>query len=422
MDECTSDLVCRCELEKEKIIALASDLIRIPSENPPGDLREMMAFIETWLRRNGVDGVRVLSADPTRPNLIVEVGKGTPVLILNGHADVVRAGDRSKWEFDPFGGEVKDGLLLGRGASDMKSGVAVIMYVLALLKQVEERLGGTVRLIIVPDEETGGRYGSSWLLNEHRDLLTADGCMIAEPSESGDGRSTVGQKGNLWVRFTAVGRSAHGSLAPYVGDNAILKLTKVIQKADRIRSIRSTIPDDAAEVMKASKRSISESYHNSEIGNVLDHVTVNIGTIKGGDAPNIVPPTAEMVWDMRVPIGASTDEVISTIREIVQDEVGVGFEVLERGEPNYTSTSSRVVQALAKNLKEVENKDLDLTYQWASSDAKFFRRAGTPTLQFGPSLLEGIHSFNEKVKVDDLVGAAKVYAATVIDFLNGQGE
>jgi succinyl-diaminopimelate desuccinylase len=129
-----------------------------------------------------------------------------------------------------------------------------------------------------------------------------------------------------------------------------------------------------------------------------------------------------MVWDMRVPIGASTDEVISTIREIVQDEVGVGFEVLERGEPNYTSTSSRVVQALAKNLKEVENKDLDLTYQWASSDAKFFRRAGTPTLQFGPSLLEGIHSFNEKVKVDDLVGAAKVYVATVIDFLNGQGE
>jgi succinyl-diaminopimelate desuccinylase len=102
----------------------------------------------------------------------------------------------------------------------------------------------------------------------------------------------------------------------------------------------------------------------------------------------------------------------------VQDEVDVDFEVLEKGEPNYTSTSSRVVQTLAKNLKEIENKNLDLTYQWASSDAKFFRRAGTPTLQFGPSVLEGIHSFNEKVKTDDLVSAAKVYLGTVVDFLN----
>jgi succinyl-diaminopimelate desuccinylase len=419
MDELKRYLVDTCESEKTRIVALASDLIKISSENPPGDLREMMSFIEGWLRENGVSNARVLSADPTRPNLIAEVGRGTPVLILNGHADVVQAGDRSKWEFDPFGGEVKDGLLLGRGASDMKSGVAVIMYAVALLKRVEEKLKGTVRLIVVPDEETGGKYGSAWLLSEHKDLLTADGCMIAEPSESGDGGSTVGQKGNLWVKFTAKGRSAHGSLAPYVGDNAILKLTRVMQKADRIRSIRSSIPDDIAGIMEASKRNISESYHNPEIGNVLDHVTVNIGMIKGGDAPNIVPPTAEMIWDMRVPIGISTDEVIDTVKEIVQNEVDVGFEVLERGEPNYTSTSSRIVQALANNLKEIEGKDLDLTYQWASSDAKFFRRAGTPTLQFGPSLLEGIHSFNEKVRTKDLVSAEKVYLGTIVDFLNG---
>jgi succinyl-diaminopimelate desuccinylase len=418
MDERKADLVRACELDKARIVALASDLIKIPSENPPGDLRGMISFIEDWLRENGVSGSRVLLADPVRPNLIVEIGNGLPVLILNGHADVVRAGDRSKWEFDPFGGEVQGGFLLGRGASDMKAGVAVIMYVVALLKRIEASLRGTVRLIIVSDEETGGRYGSGWLLSEHRDLLRADGCMIAEPSESGDGGATVGQKGNLWVKFAAKGKSAHGSLAPYVGDNAILRLTRVIPKADRLRSIKSTIPDDAAEIMKASKRNISESYHNPEIANVLDHVTVNIGTIKGGDAPNIVPPTAEMVWDMRVPIGISTDEVIAAIREIVQDEVDVDFEVLEKGEPNYTSTSSRVVQTLAKNLKEIENKNLDLTYQWASSDAKFFRRAGTPTLQFGPSVLEGIHSFNEKVKTDDLVSAAKVYLGTVVDFLN----
>jgi succinyl-diaminopimelate desuccinylase len=411
------NLINRCELEKEKIIKLASDLIKIPSENPPGDSREIMSFIESWLRRNGVNSLKVLSADLIKPNIIVEVGKGTPVLILNGHADVVQAGDRSKWEFDPFGGEVKNGLLFGRGASDMKAGVAVIMYSIVLLKHVEERLKGTVRLIIVPDEETGGKHGSGWLLNEHRGILTADGCIIAEPSGSGNGGATVGQKGNLWIKFIAKGKSAHGSLAPYVGDNAILKLMKVIQKADRVRFIKSSIPDDMKEIMEASKKSISESYNNPEIKNVLDHVTVNIGTIKGGDAPNIVPPTAEMVWDMRVPIGISTDEVIKVIQDTIKDEAGVDIEVIERGEANYTLTSCKVIEILKNNLKEIENKDLDLTYQWASSDAKYFRKAGTPTVQFGPSILEGIHSFNEKVKTEDIVAATKVYLGTIIDFL-----
>jgi succinyl-diaminopimelate desuccinylase len=419
MKEHKLNLINRCELEKEKIVKLASDLIKIPSENPPGDARGIISFIERWLRDNKVNNIKILSADPARPNIIAEVGKGNPILILNGHADVVQAGDRSKWEFDPFAGEVKDGFLLGRGASDMKSGVAGIMYAVSLVKEIEDRLKGTVRLIIVSDEETGGKFGSHWLLNEHRDLLIGDGCIIAEPSDSGNGGATVGQKGNLWVKFIAKGRSAHGSLAPYAGDNAILKLMRIMQRADRVRAVKSIIPDDAKDVMKISKEHIAKSYNNPEIVNVLDHVTVNIGMIKGGDAPNIVPPVAEMIWDMRVPIGIRTEEVINVLREIIKEENGVEIEIIERGEPNYTQTSSKIIQTLRENLKEIQNKDLDLTYQWASSDAKFFRIAGTPTVQFGPSVLEGIHSFNEKVKIEDVLAAAKIYTGVIIDFLGG---
>ncbi len=376
-----------------------------------------MSFVEKWLRDNGIRRTEVLSSDPIRPIIIAEVGKGSPVLILNGHADVVQTGDRSRWEFDPFSGEISEGLLLGRGASDMKSGVAGIMYAVKLVNEIEDRLKATVRLIIVPDEETGGKFGSRWLLEKHKDLLVAGGCIISEPSGSGEGGATVGQKGSLWVKFVARGKSAHGSLAPYAGDNAILKLMRIVKKANFISSMKSIVPDDAKEIIEVSKNYITRSYRNPEIANVLDHVTVNIGMIKGGDAPNIVPPLAEMTWDMRVPIGISTDEVISVLNSIVEDDVDI--EVIERWEPNYSLASSKIVQTLKGNLREILDKDLDLTYQWASSDARFFRMAGTPTVQFGPSINEGIHSFNEKVKVDDIIEATKIYLGVSFDFLSG---
>jgi len=409
-------LFAECEEDRQEVIDLSSKLIRIPSENPPGNTIEIIEFIKDWLKNRKINNVTILSKEKTKPNLIVEIGSGNPVLALNGHADVVPAGDRARWEFDPFSGEIKNGLLLGRGASDMKAGLAGIIYAFRLIAKYKDSLKGTLRLIVVSDEEVGGECGSGYLYAKHKKYMEADGCIIAEPSDSGKGGCTIGQKGNLWVKFSAKGMSAHGSLGPYVGDNAIVNLSKLIPKADIIRSIQSNPPSDTLSVMKHSKEDIVKKYGKPEIANVFDHVTVNIGLIKGGDAPNIVPALAEMVWDMRVPIGIGTQKVMNKIQEITKDSSGISVKILEKGEPNYTPIDTRIIQSLAKNVKKIIGMDLNATYQWASSDARLFRCIGTPTLQFGPSISEGIHSFNEKVKVDDIISATKVYLGTIVDF------
>ena len=139
-------------------------------------------------------------------------------IILNGHLDVVPAGDRSQWDFDPFAGTVTDTQILGRGTSDMKAGVAGLLFAMKLLKESGAELKGNIRLHLVSDEESGGEFGSRWLC-DHGYAEGANACLIAEPTSAND--IEIGQKGGLTVILKATGKSAHGSLGGIKGDNAI---------------------------------------------------------------------------------------------------------------------------------------------------------------------------------------------------------
>jgi len=134
----------------------------------------------------------------------------------------------------------------------------------------------------------------------------------------------------------------------------------------------------------------------------------------------MVPDHAEAEVDIRVPIGISTKTVEEEICRIIQESGAqdVEYSFSWRSEPNSTPRTAGIVECLAENVQEIWKEPLTRTYQWASSDARFFRYAGIPTLQYGPSTPSGIHSYNETAEVTDVVNIAKVYLCTIVDFLN----
>lgn len=416
MEKLKQKLWINLDEEKDDLIELLCQLIRIPSENPPGDMDEIMDFMEKYLNNYGIECKRLRAGEDKPYSLVAKIGNDQgPCIILNGHADVVPAGKHENWDFPPFCGEVKDGKVLGRGASDMKGGLAGALYAITRLKPYLEKLGGSIVFSVVPDEEVMGLWGTKWLVESGN--LKGDACIVAEPTSRGD--IEVGQKGSIWIKVKAIGTPAHGSLSPYVGDNAITKLLSFIKRVDEVREMKPQLSEKIKSVMADSKELAKELLQIEGAESVLDHVTVNVGLIRGGRKLNMVPDEAEVELDIRIPIGIKVQDVIEKIESLITETIGKdgSMEVTWCSEANNTDTQERIVQVVANNIEEILNKPATKTYQWASSDARYFRYKGIPTIQHGPANLEGIHSYNETVDVEDLISATKVYIGSIIDFM-----
>ncbi len=401
---------------ENELISLTSDLIKINSENPIRSQREIIDFVKKYLNDSGIEPEEV-SANEDYPCVLAKIGSEQGFsIIINGHVDVVPAGDLSKWNFDPFGGEITDKLILGRGTSDMKAGIACVLFVMRLLKQSGVQLNGNIRLHIVSDEETGGTYGTKWLCKQGY-AEDADACLVAEPTSNST--IEIGQKGSNELILKAYGMSAHGSLGNYKGDNAIIKLSKVMQNVSRLHNIKGKYTIDQEEALYNSKLIAKNKLNFPGIENVIDRVTANVGTIKGGTKLNMVPDYCEAHVDIRLPIGVDTDEIENEIKSIIIDSGvnGVEYDVNWINFGNSTPINAKIVQYLKKNAEKIWNIEVLPAYQWASSDAKYYRELNIPTIQYGPSNTEGIHSYNENVDIEDVLNASKIYLLTLCDLL-----
>lgn len=412
--ETRSTLLHEVESRSSALVKLASDLIKIPSENPPGDVGKITEFLVKYLRDIGVE-VSIVEGVKGKPNLVCQTGaeSGSRTLLLNGHTDVVPAGPRERWRFDPFGGEVKDGYIHGRGASDMKAGVAGIVFAFGLLHRERKELKGRLRLHLVPDEETGGIHGTRWLVDQGYASSTA--AIVAEPT--GLEAIDIGQKGILWLQIETKGTPAHGSLAPYVGDNAILKATSLAKELQSLVRMTAKPPRDIRLVIVSSKRVAEQLIGRKGIGRILQAPTVNVGMISGGTKVNMVPDKCKIDVDVRLPIGLTGEAVLKKACSIAAKHDGL-VTVINESAPNYTSPNAEIVKMLERNVAEAAKKKPRVFVQWATSDARFLRERGIPTAHYGPAHLEGIHGFNEKVQSDDVVAATKVYVATALDYLS----
>ncbi len=402
---------------KDELIGLCSSLIKLKNQSPVDDQRQAIEFVRDYLASKDIASDQV-GDDPEYPILIAHIGnedgEGFRV-VLNGHVDVVPVGDLSGWDFDPFGGIVTEDKILGRGASDMKCGLAILLFVMGLLKQADAPLKGDIRLHVVSDEEIAGK-GTAWLCrNGYAD--GADAVIIGEPT--GHDNIEIGQKGILHLTLVAKGTPGHGATANYKGDSAILKLAALLPHIQELTEIPGHYPDSEAIALRNSRIIAEGTLHTPEAANLIDHVATNVGLISGGTKVNQVPDHAEAVVDVRMPYGTDHQQIVDKVNQIITESgvQGVTAEYDWIAEGNYTNYDSLLVASFKKNIEAVRGKECLPAYQWASSDAKHYRDLGCPTIQFGPANNEGIHGYNEDVDILDVVNAAQIYMLSLCDML-----
>ncbi|MFO7943102.1 MAG: ArgE/DapE family deacylase [Anaerolineales bacterium] len=403
---------------REEIIELCSKMVKIPSENPPGDMSEIATFLQGYLEDQGLT-VKKFEPEKGRISLVSEIGnhKG-PSLILNGHMDVVPVGDKERWDFPPFSGERRDGKILGRGSTDMKGGLTSLITACIAMHRCIDEIPGSIILTMVPDEETGGEHGTSWLID--RGEVKGEACIVGEPGSLD--KTYVGEKGACWLKLSTNGVPAHGSL-PILGENAIEKLAPAIPLIQEIEHEKVDVPASIQKIIQFSKEFFMDtakgkmgSDHN--VGDVLDHHTVNIGVVSGGSKINMVPESCTAEVDIRIPPGGSSKEVEDQILELLAKEnLDVRCERMMASDPNYTRPSERIYSLLAQNVKQVTGSDLQPLFATGFTDGRFFRLSGIPTLNYGPGDVSYIHGFNEYIKAKDIITATKVISNTIIDYL-----
>jgi len=380
-----------------KVARLCSELVKINSENPPGDTRDVISYLRECTDSLGLR-TRLVRNRGGKYNLLSKEIAGD--LLFLGHVDVVPALAEG-WDRDPNSGAITGGRVYGRGATDMKGGCAAI---LAACGEVLAA-GGKVPadLAFVCDEETSGTLGIRSLL-ARRLLLPCD-CIIAEPTLPLS--PNIGQKGLMRVRLTFSGEAGHGSLYPVQGKSAVMEAFSFLGFLQELHG-RTYEPSDPeiAEIIRESAAILREVLGMEEAGVVLSHIMFNPGRIEGGEKANIVAQRCVAEIDLRLPWGADPDLILEEIRlNARQAKVEVG----NVSGPTISAPNSRLVTRILEEIGKVHQKAARPIVQWAASDARYLRKEGFPVVEYGPGEIHTLHAVNEYTTVSSLENAVKVY-------------
>ena len=299
--------------DRQRQLDFLVEFAKIDTANPPGDTRDGVAFIERFLDGAGLTSARI---DPQadKPNLIAHtegMGRG-PQLVLNGHVDVFPVGDPASWRHDPFGGEIADKRLIGRGVVDMKCGTTASIFAYHYLSRLIRHWHGKLTLTVVSDEETGGYWGSDYLLREHGDECLGDCVLNGEPSSVNTVR--FGEKAPVWFTIEVRTDGGHGAY-PHLGENAIRVAGDLMHTLYELEKLPIEMPAAVAEVLARPGVAASiEQGLGAGAGHVVPRISLNIGTIEGGVKVNMAAETCRFEVDCRLPVGITNDEFFRTCR------------------------------------------------------------------------------------------------------------
>ncbi|MGO2140701.1 MAG: M20/M25/M40 family metallo-hydrolase [Leucobacter sp.] len=425
------------DVELSETARIARDLIRIDTSNRgEGDAnpeRPAADYVSAYLRDLGLDPVTIES-DPGRASVVARVAGAQPelpALVLHGHLDVVPA-DPANWTVDPFEGVVKDGLLWGRGAVDMKDMDAMILTSIAELLRAGEKPRRDIILAFFADEENGGVYGSHYLVEHHPELFAGAGTAISEVGgysiEIAGQRAYLvqtGEKALDWIRLRARGTAAHGSRVWH--DNAVTKLAAAIAALGghewpiALCDTTRELLDEIATLVGADLTEINPEEMVLSLGKGAGLIqaslrnTTNPTVLKAGYKHNVIPDTAEALVDVRT-LPAERDEVIAKIREIVGPDIeietvhsDIGLEVPFAGE---------LVEAMKAAIEAHDPGAKVLPYLLSGgTDNKALARLGITGYGFAPLRLPAdldfpgmFHGVDERVPLDALDFGHRVLA------------
>jgi acetylornithine deacetylase/succinyl-diaminopimelate desuccinylase-like protein len=416
---------------QDRPVELLQRLLRFDTSNPPGNERECIDWIKGLLEELGCE-VRILAQDSERPNLIARLaGRGEgPPLLLQGHVDVVAA--RGDWHHEPFAGELHDGYVWGRGALDMKGGVAMMLAAFMRAAVTEERPPGDVILCLMADEEAGSDLGAEFLVREHPELFAGVRYAIGEFggfTMDVAGRRfypiMVAEKQVCWSRATLRGPAGHGSMP--IRGGAMGRLGRLLQRLDGRRLpvhvtavARSMIDAIAADVPPAlalplrgllvprlTNRVLDVMGERGRVFDPLLHNTVSATIVGGGEKVNVIPDAISLTLDGRLLPGFAPEQLFAELRALAGVEME--FEIL-RHDPVAAEPDLALFDTLAGVLGELDPQAKAIPMLLPGiTDGRFFSRLGIQTYGFLPMQLPAelpfmqlIHAENERLPADAL--------------------
>ncbi|MDF9845372.1 MULTISPECIES: M20 family metallopeptidase [unclassified Paenibacillus] len=379
--------------DPDEAVQVLQQFIRINTVNLPGNERPLAEAIEDIARREGIEAV-VDELEQGRANILLSLGeKDSPgeTLVFSGHTDTVPVGETG-WTYGPWSGDIEEDRLYGRGASDMKSGLAAMVMAMVLLHRSGVPLRGKLLLAASAGEEVDCLGARAFVASGRLQPSSAGrppAFVIGEPT---DGRLFTAHKGAIWLKAATSGQTAHGS-APEKGINAILRMNSLITALEQLK-----LPE--------------------EVDPLLGSCTFSINRISGGVATNVVPDRCEIIIDIRTIPAVTHKEILCSLEAVIDNlDFEVELDVFNEREPVSTTADDPLVQAAVRVLgaRDGEVQPEGVAYY---TDASIYQPAlGSPVILYGPGLVRMAHQPDEYVPVSAYLKSIEGYIRIALDYL-----
>lgn len=434
---------------REETTKYLQDLIRIDTTNPPGNETKTAEYLAGVFEREGIEPT-VLESAPGRGNIVARLkgnGNAAPLLLM-AHLDVVPV-EADKWQHPPFGGDIVDGYLWGRGTLDTKELVAMELMLMLLLKRDASRksLARDIIFMANADEEAGGKMGAGWMVEQHPDLINAEYAINEGGGMSFDllGQRfftcQTGEKGTARFTMRTHGRPGHGA-EPH-SDNAVLKLADAIQKIGAAefplhatKTVRDFFQGIAEKVDKKYRAGIfallDTTTHRAAMKQLpiddglramvsaMLHNTVTPTMLNAGTKINVIPSVAEARCDARLIPGQSTNDLLRELRAVIGDNAEIDFEDnrMGRESDHQTPLFDTITRVMAQHQPNAPVLPFLVT---GATDARHVTKLGTKVYGFCPMLtpnseLERVHAHDERISLDNLEFGTRVLYEVVSEF------